>query len=98
MRPSKLCVKLGISPSYPFDERIHHTLLARLVELDRQLVAVDRGDVTVAEFLVEHAVAGRERRGGAGRFGDQLAFDGHRQLFWAALSALVRAQECVGSV
>jgi hypothetical protein len=62
--------------SHPLHETIHHALLAGAVELDRQLVAVDGGDVAVAEFLVEDAVAQREGRGGAGGFGDQFAFDG----------------------
>ena len=57
--------KMGIwSPvrgSRPLHKTIHHPLLPRPVELDRQLVAVDRGDVAVAEFLVEDAVAERER-------------------------------------
>jgi hypothetical protein len=43
--------------SHPLDKTIHHALLAGAVELNRQLVAVDRGDVAVAEFLVEDAVA-----------------------------------------
>src|SRR5689334_9993724 len=64
--------------SHPLDETIHHPLLAGAVELDGQLVAVDRGDVAVAEFLMKDAVAERERRNRAGRFGDQLAFDGER--------------------
>ena len=44
--------------SNPLHEAIHHALLAGLVELDGQLVAVDGDDVAVAEFLVEDAVAG----------------------------------------
>jgi hypothetical protein len=43
--------------SHPLDKTIHHAFLAGAVELDRQLVAVDRGDVAVAEFLVKDAVA-----------------------------------------
>ena len=43
--------------SHPLHKTIHHALLAGLVELNRQLVAVDGGDVAVAEFLVEDAVA-----------------------------------------
>ena len=43
--------------SHPLDKTIHHAFLAGAVELDGQLVAVDRGDVAVAEFLMEHAVA-----------------------------------------
>jgi hypothetical protein len=37
-------------PSRPLHETIHHPLLPGLVELDRQLVAVDGDDVAVAEF------------------------------------------------
>ncbi len=66
------------SPSHPLHKTIHHPLLPGPVELDRQLVAVDGGDVAVAEFLVEDAVAGREGGDGAGGFGDQFAFDGER--------------------
>ena len=44
--------------SHPFHETIHHALFAGRVELHRQLIAVDRGDVAVAEFLMEDAVAG----------------------------------------
>jgi hypothetical protein len=58
--------------SRPLDETIHHALLARLVELDGELVAVDGGDVAVAEFLVEDAVAEREGGDGTGGFGDEL--------------------------
>ena len=65
--------------SHPLDKTIHDPLLPGPIELDGQLVAVDGGDVAVAEFLVEDAVAERERRNGAGGFGDQLAFDGERQ-------------------
>src|SRR5215831_2622758 len=62
--------------SHFLDKAIHHPLLASLVELHDQLVAVDGGDVAVAEFLVEDAVADGEVGDGAGGFGDQLAFDG----------------------
>jgi len=65
-------------PSHPLDKTIHHALLAGAVELDGELVAVDRGDVAVAEFLVKHAVAQCEGGDRAGRFGDQLALDGER--------------------
>ena len=62
--------------SHPLHKAIHHALLPRLVEIDGQLVAVDGGNVAVAEFLVEDAVAEGEGRGGAGGFGDEFAFDG----------------------
>src|SRR6202451_3152652 len=65
--------------SHPLHKTIHHPLLPGPIELDRQLVAVDGGDDAVAEFLVEDAVAERERGNRAGGFGDQLAFDGERQ-------------------
>jgi hypothetical protein len=66
-------------PSRPLQKTIHHSLLPGAVELDRQLVAVDRGDVAVAKSQVEDAVAQCEGRYGAGGFGHQLAFDGERQ-------------------
>src|SRR5262249_40026457 len=47
-----------------FDKRIDHPFFARLVEGDGELVAFDRDDVAVAEFLVEHALADAVRRGG----------------------------------
>src|SRR4051794_8515736 len=65
--------------SHPFDERVHHALLAGAVERDGQLVAVHHGDVAVAELLVKHAVADGEIRRGAGRFRHQLALDGERR-------------------
>ena len=49
--------------SHPLHNTIHHALLARLVEADGQLVAVDGGDVAVAEFLVEAALFRRFRLG-----------------------------------
>jgi hypothetical protein len=45
------------SPLNPLHETIHHALFAGLVEGNGQLVAVDGGDVAVAEFQVENAVA-----------------------------------------
>src|SRR5262252_3301890 len=60
------------------DKTVHHLLLAGLVELDRQLVAVDHDHVAVAELLVKHAVAHGKLGAGAGRLGDQLALDGER--------------------
>jgi hypothetical protein len=45
------------SPSHPLHKTIHHALFAGPVELDGQLVAIDGGDVAVAEFLLEDAVA-----------------------------------------
>ena len=62
----------------PLHECIHHPLLAGLVELDRELVAVHCRDVAVAEFLVEHAVAHIVGGDGAGRFRDQFAFNSDR--------------------
>src|ERR1700686_5211011 len=70
---------MRITPSlHPLHEAIHHALLAGLVELDAELVAVHRGDVAVAELEVEHAVADREGGSRAARAGDQLAFDDER--------------------
>ena len=43
--------------SHPLHKTIHHPLLARMVKSDGQLVAVHRGDVAIAEFLVKHAGA-----------------------------------------
>src|SRR5438094_9920357 len=78
-----------VHPSRTLDVAIDHALLAGLVELDHELVAVDRGHVAVAEFLVEHAIADREGGDGAGRFGDQLALDSERRdaAVWSAAEA-----------
>src|SRR5215470_6935818 len=78
MRPQADQVKQAVG-SHPLDVFVEHPLLAGLVELHHELVAVDGGDVAVAEFLVEYAVADREGGDGAGRLGDQLAFDGERE-------------------
>src|SRR5271167_3088178 len=77
------------SPSRPLHKTIHHALFAGAVELNRELVAVDRRDVAVAEFLVEHAVAQGEGGDSTGRFRHQLAFDGERQAAGAAGAALL---------
>src|SRR5262249_58276708 len=76
--------------SQPLHEAIDHPFLARVVELDSELVAVDGGDVAVAEFLVEDAVADRELGDGARGFGDELAFDGERKA-----RARLAARACV---
>src|SRR5215467_13805392 len=60
---------------YPLHEMIHHLLLARLIERDGELVALDVDDVAVAEFLVEHAVADCVGRDGPSRFRYQFALD-----------------------
>src|SRR5262249_15987042 len=65
-------------PLNPLDEAVDDALLARLVELDRELVALDRDDIAVAELDVKHAVADRIGGHSPGRFGDQLAFDRQR--------------------
>src|ERR1700750_1492543 len=62
--------------SHPLHKTIHHPLFAGLVEADGELVAVDGGDVAVAEFQVEDAVADAEGGRGAGGFPDECAFDG----------------------
>src|SRR5262249_56012280 len=64
--------------SHPFHKAVHRALVAGVVELDRQLVAVDRGHVAVAELLVEYAVTDRKVGHRAGRFGDQLVLDRER--------------------
>src|SRR5262245_43060309 len=43
--------------SCPLDEAVHDLLLTGLVEIDRELVAVDLRHAAIAEFLVEHAHA-----------------------------------------
>ena len=61
---------------HPLHKPVQHPFLPGLVEINRQLVAVDPGDVAVAEFEVEDAVAdgiGGIRAGGTGH---QFAFDG----------------------
>ncbi len=63
--------------SHRRDKPVQHAFLAGLVEVDGQLVAFDGGDVAVAEFLVEDAVADAEGGGLVGNgFGDQLAVNG----------------------
>jgi hypothetical protein len=47
-------------PSHPLHKTIHHPLFPRLVEVNRELVAVHGGDVAVAEFQVKHALADGE--------------------------------------
>src|ERR1700761_7549008 len=58
------------------DEAVDHPLLARLLEGDGQLGALDHGDLAVAELDVEHPVAALvEARAGVGvGGGDQAAF------------------------
>src|SRR6185295_20014299 len=43
--------------SRPGHEGVDHSFLARLVEVDAELVAFDGGDDAIAEFLVEDALA-----------------------------------------
>src|SRR5690606_35500417 len=70
-----LCVP-GSLRSHRRHEPVEHALLAGLVEVDRKLVALDRGDVAVAEFLVKHPVADLERRfRRRHRLGDQFTLD-----------------------
>lgn len=40
---------------HPRHETIHHPLLPRLVEMDGQLVAVDPGDIAIADFPMKGA-------------------------------------------
>ena len=49
-----------LGPSGRFDEAVQHLLRPGLLELDVELVAVDRDDAAVAELLVEHALADAE--------------------------------------
>src|SRR6266849_4242030 len=81
--PSRNCGR----ESHPLHVFVEHPLLAGLVEVHDQLVAVDGGDVAVAEFLVEDAVADREGGDRAGRLGDQLAFDHERNAAGTTLVA-----------
>src|SRR5262245_23950947 len=57
-----------------FDEAVHDLLLAGLVEIDRELVAVDLGHAAIAEFLVEHAHADAEPRALGRARSDERAF------------------------
>src|SRR5581483_11058781 len=61
-------------------EAVHNALAAGLVEVDGELVAVDLGDMAVAELLVEDALAQLEARARGRGGGHQLALDGHRTL------------------
>jgi hypothetical protein len=58
------------------------------VELDRQLVAIDRGDIAVAKFLVKHPVGEPEAELAPAVFRDQLAFDRRRQAVRAGTASL----------
>src|ERR1700676_3824064 len=55
--------------SRALDKGVHHLLVAGMLEIDRQLVVLDRAHRAVAEFLVEHPVAD----GKAADFADFLA-------------------------
>src|SRR5688572_21996729 len=72
--------KLFVIPcaSNPLDEAIHHLLAAGLVEIDRQLIAVDLRDMAIAEFLMKHARADLQPRALHGAGGDERAVDGDR--------------------
>src|SRR3954471_24694772 len=58
--------RIGCESSHPLHEAVHHTLFSGLVERDGEFVAVDGGDVAVAELLVKHALADREIGDGSG--------------------------------
>src|SRR5207249_1371947 len=47
----------AIGASRALDKGVHDLLVAGVLEIDRQLVVLDRPDRAVAELLVEHAVA-----------------------------------------
>ncbi len=57
---------------------IDDLLLTGFFERDGEFVAIDPGDMAVTELLMEDAVAQGEFRVGAGRLGNQFAFDRHR--------------------
>lgn len=70
-------IDTSMTPSHRADKPIQHPLLPRLVEIDRQLVPLDRRHIPIAELLVEHPVADVElRRFGGHRLRHQLALDG----------------------
>ncbi len=46
--------------SRALDKGVHDLLVAGVLEIDRQLVVLDRAHRAVAEFLVEHPVADGE--------------------------------------
>src|SRR5690606_25453252 len=66
--------------SVAFDEAVEDALLAGPVEIDRQLVALDRRDLAIAELLVENAFAEPVLRCRPGALGDEFALD----LEWSA--------------
>src|SRR5882724_653010 len=69
-------------PSRPYDEAVHHPFGAGLIEIDQQLVALNRDDPAIAEFLMEDALAdGIGRRAGrSGGYDLRLRFDDWRPL------------------
>src|SRR5687767_6995391 len=62
----------------PRHKAVQHPLLAGLVEVDGELVALHGDDLPVAELLVEHPLAARVAAAPACRGGDQLRLDGLR--------------------
>ena len=60
------------------DKTIEDLFFAGLVEGDGELVAVDAGDLAIAELVVKDSATDRERRLRAGALGDQFTFDGGR--------------------
>jgi len=48
------------APSHPLDEGVDDALLAGLVKLDGELVAVDMRHIAVAELLVKYPITQRE--------------------------------------
>src|SRR5688572_4533668 len=63
----------------PIDEAVEHALLARLVEVDGELVAVDAHDAAIAEFLMKHAIARGEACRGFRIARHELALDDARR-------------------
>src|SRR6266851_8944040 len=54
---SRLSPGLRLEASRALDKGVHYLLVAGVLEIDRQLVVLDRAHRAVAEFLVEHPVA-----------------------------------------
>ncbi len=62
----KLARLLYVWESGLFDEAVEHAFLARSVEIDRQLVALDGRDIAVPELDMEDPISDRKFRGRVG--------------------------------
>jgi hypothetical protein len=51
-------LKVRLTPSHSLHKTIHHAFFGRLVEPDGEFVAVDGGDVAVAEFQMKRGAHG----------------------------------------